>query len=173
MEVLEELSEAYNRLGDNDPRKTSLLNSVGDKAAGTQLDALLSQWDTYEKMLQQYADGAGSMAADAEKTADSWEGSLNRLKNTWTDTVGNIANSDIAVTILNGLNGIVSGINKLTGSLGSLGTIGLGAGIFAGIKNVGRDKMCSLVLNMPTMVCVLRDTGVFLSSNVRYTWVNK
>lgn len=140
MEVLEELSEAYNRLGDNDVRKNNLLGSVGDKAAGTQLDALLSNWDTYEEMLQQYADGAGSMAADAEKTADSWEGSLQRLSNTWTETVGNIASSKAAVTIVDGLNGIVTAISKVTDTLGTLGTIGLGAGIFAGIQNAGRVK---------------------------------
>ena len=143
MEVLEELSEAYNRLGDNDVRKTSLLGSVGGKAAGTQLDALLSNWDTYEEMLQQYADGAGSMAADAEKTADSWEGSLQRLSNTWTETVGNIASSKAAVTIVNGLNGIVTGINKLTDSFGALGTIGLGAGIYKIFKILkdGKSKL--------------------------------
>ena len=38
---------------------------------------------------------------------------------------------------MNGLNSLLSVIDKITGSLGSLGTIGLGAGIFAGIKNVG------------------------------------
>lgn len=152
MDVLEELSEAYSKLGDNDIRKTNLLSSVGDKATGTQLDALLSQWDTYEEMLKQYADGTGTMATDAEKTVDSWEGSLKKLSNTWTETVENIANSKAIVTIVNGLNEVVTGINKLTDSFGALGTIGLSAGLFAGIKNVGRDKMCSLVLNMPTMI---------------------
>lgn len=80
------------------------------------------------------------MAFEADKTAKSWEGSLNRLKNTWTDTIENIANSDAIISIINGLNGIISGANKLTDTLGSLGTIGLGAGLLASFKNAGREK---------------------------------
>lgn len=85
MEVLRDLAIEYNKLEETDIRRTNLLSSVGGKLRSTQLDALLRQWDTYETMLQQYANGTGSMAAEAEKTANSWEGSLNRLSNTWTD----------------------------------------------------------------------------------------
>jgi TP901 family phage tail tape measure protein len=141
MEVLKELSVEYSKLSEDDLRRTNLLNSVGGKLRSTQLDALLRNWDTYESMLQQYADGSGSMAREADKTAKSLEGSLNRLSNTWTDTVENVLNADDLTTIVDGLNGILNVINFLTEKLGTLGTIGLGAGIFAGIKNVGRTKM--------------------------------
>lgn len=43
MEVLKELSEEYNKLDENDIRRTDLLNSVGGKLRSTQLDALLRQ----------------------------------------------------------------------------------------------------------------------------------
>ena len=83
MEVLKDLSAEYNKLDASDSRRTNLLDSVGGEQNAVQFDALLRQWDTYETMLQQYATGTGSMAAEAEKTADSWEGSLNRIGNTW------------------------------------------------------------------------------------------
>lgn len=67
MEVLKELSVEYNKLGESDLRRTELLNSVGGKLRSTQLDALLRQWDMYEDMLQQYANGSGSMAREANK----------------------------------------------------------------------------------------------------------
>lgn len=138
MEVLKELSEEYNKLDENDIRRTDLLNSVGGKLRSTQLDAILRQWDTYENMLKQFSEGSGTMAAEAEKTAKSWEGSLKRLHNTWVDTVGNIVKSDFVITITNGFNGLLSVINNVTSKLGSLGTIGLGAGLFAGVKNIGK-----------------------------------
>lgn len=94
----------------------------------------------YSKMLEEYSQGTGSMAAEAEKTANSWEGSMNRLSNTWTKTIGHIANSDAIIEAVNGLNSLLSVVDKITGSLGSLGTIGLGAGLFAGFKNAGREK---------------------------------
>lgn len=100
MEVLHDLSIEYNKLEESDIRRTNLLSAVGGKLRATQLDALLRQWDTYESMLQQYADGSGSMAVEAEKTANSWEGSMNRLSNTWTDTIENIANSDAIITAI-------------------------------------------------------------------------
>lgn len=141
MEVLKELSIEYNKLDESDIRRTNLLSSVGGKLRATQLDALLRQWDTYEAMLVQYADGTGSMAIEAEKTAKSWEGSMNRLGNTWKDTIENIANSDAIITIIDGLNSLLSVVNNVTDKLGSLGTIGLGAGLLASFKGAGRVKI--------------------------------
>ena len=85
------------------------------------------------------------MATEAENTANSWEGAMNRLNNTWTSTIGNIADSQAVTMIADSFNNILSIINNLTNSLGSLGTIGVAAGLFAGFKNVGRDKMYSLM----------------------------
>ena len=92
----------------------------------------------YSKMLEEYSQGTGSMAQEAEKTANSWEGSMNRLSNTWTKVIGNVANSDAIIGAVNGLNSLLSVIDKITSSLGSLGTIGIGVGAFAGIQNAGK-----------------------------------
>lgn len=137
MEVLKELSIEYNQLDETDARRTNLLSSFGDTGSAAQLDALLRQWDTYEAMLQQYSQGAGSMAEAAEKTANSWEGSLNRLSNTWTDTVENMADSDAMITAVNSLNDLLNIVNQLSGALGSLNTISLIGGGFLGAKDLG------------------------------------
>lgn len=137
MEVLEELAAAYNRLGENDTRKSMLLDSLGSSASADGLDTLLSRWDTYETMLQQYADGTGSMAAEAEKTTDSWEGSLNRLSNTWNDTMGSLADSDAIVAAINSLNGLLTIVNSFTSTLGSLNTLSILGGGIAGARNLG------------------------------------
>lgn len=154
MQILKELSEEYTKLGESDSRRTDLLSAVGGNDRGVALNALLENYDLYEKMLQDYANGNGSMAEQAEKTANSWEGSMNRLSNTWRNTIGNIVNSDGIIQGVNALNGLLGVVNNITNALGPLGSIGLGAGLFAGIKNVGRDKMYSLssvYLNMPTI----------------------
>lgn len=135
MEVLKDLSVEYNKLEASDIRRTNLLDSVGGEQNAVQLDALLQQWDTYETMLQQYTAGTGSMAAEAEKTANSWEGSLNRIGNTWKSTMNNIVDSDAVIAAVNGLNSLLSVVNNVTDKLGSLGTIGLGAGITSFVKN--------------------------------------
>ena len=137
MQILKELSAEYQKLDISDSRRGNLLDAVGGGTRADALNALLENYSLYEKMLQDYANGAGSMAREAENTANSWEGSLNRLSNTWTDTVENIADSDAIVTMINGLNGVLSVVNNVTDALGSWGTIGLGAGLFASFKNVG------------------------------------
>ena len=140
MEVIKDLSEEYTKLDASDIRRTNLLSSVGGKLRANALNALLENYDMYSKMLEEYSQGTGSMAQEAEKTSKSWEGSMNRLSNTWTKVIGNIANADAIVGAVNGLNSLLSVIDKITGSLGSLGTIGLGAGLLASFKNAGREK---------------------------------
>lgn len=135
MEVLKDLSEAYSKLNAGDTRKANLLDAAGGGINADALEAVLENYSRYEEMLSQYAQGAGSMAQKAAQTANSWEGSLNRLSNTWTDTIGNIAESDAVIILINGLNGLLSVIDSVTEGLGSFGTIGIGAGITAFVKN--------------------------------------
>ncbi len=144
VELLKELSAAFHELPEGDSKRTDILTSIGSKNHADTLSAILDDWDSYESMLDLYSQGMGSAAKDAEKSADNMQGSLNRLQNTWTDTVENVANSDAILTIVNAFNGLLSFINKVTDALGSLGTIGLGAGLFAGIKNVGSPKKFGL-----------------------------
>lgn len=147
MEVLKELSVEYNKLEEGDLRRTKLLNSVGGKLRANALDALLKNQDMYSKMLTEYEQGAGSMAREAEKSANNWEGSLNRVNNTWYDTVENVANSDAIITMLNGFNGLLQVLNKVTDELGSLGTIGVIGGGILGAKNAGKCRMSVRISN--------------------------
>ena len=147
MEVLKDLSEAYSKLNTGDARKANLLDAAGGGINADALEAVLNNYSLYEQMLSQYAQGVGSMAQKAAQTADSWEGSMNRLSNTWTDTIGNIADSDAVITLVNGLNGLLSVINSITAGLGSFGTIGIGAGLFAGLKNIGKRRTSVRISN--------------------------
>lgn len=137
MEILKELSEAYTSLDKMDARRANLISAIGGKHRGNQLNALLENWETYQKMLTDYSNGSGSAMNEAMKSANNWEGSLNRLHNTWVNTVENVANSDAIITIINGTNSLLDVLNKLTSKLGSIGTIGLGAFAFL---NKGRSN---------------------------------
>lgn len=140
MEVLKDLSEAYSKLNAGDTRKATLLDAAGGGINADALEAVLENYSQYEKMLAEYADGTGTMSQKAAQTADSWEGSMNRLSNTWTDTIGNIADSDAIITLVNGLNSLLSVINSITGKLGSLGTVSLGGTGFWALLQKDRSK---------------------------------
>lgn len=142
IQLLKELSDAFVSLDEGDARRANILSDIGGKHHANTLSAILSDWSSYEKMIGLYSHGIGSAAQEAEKSSKNWEGSMNRLSNTWTSTVNNIANSDAIITSINSINGVISVVDKLTNALGSLGTIGLGAGLLAGFKNAGRVKCC-------------------------------
>lgn len=140
--ILRDLAKTFNELGEADPLRSEILTNIGGADQAAELAALLGNMEMYDTMLADYANGSGSAMEEAMKSANSWEGSLNKLSNTWTSTVGNIANSDAIVTAINGLNGILTIVNKLTGTIGSLGSIVAGISLASGIKNVGRAKCC-------------------------------
>ena len=97
--------------------------------------------DMFDKMLVDYSQGSGSAMEEASKSANNLQGRLNALSNSWTEFVNSVVQSDTLKTGVNILNELVQGVTKLTSSLGSLGTIGLGAGLLAGIKNVGINTL--------------------------------
>jgi TP901 family phage tail tape measure protein len=138
--LIKELSSAYNSLPQGSVDKQNILTNIGGKHHANTLSAILSGYSDYEKMLQDYSDGTGSAAKEAEKSANNWEGSLIRLSNTWTKIVSNFANSEGITAGIKGLNDLLTVIDKLTSSLGGLGgIIGVGAstvGIVSFIKNL-------------------------------------
>ena len=143
IELLYELADAYNSLPEGDVMRANILNDIGQKRHANVLASILSDMSGYQKMLDLYnsTSANGSAFKEAEKSSNNLTGSLNRLSNTWTDTVENIVNSDTLKGAVNLLNSLLTGVNKLTDALGSLGTIGLGAGLLAGIKNVGINTL--------------------------------
>ena len=137
MVILEELSEAYTSLDASDARRANLIDAIGGNGSGDQLQALLENWTLYEKMLEDYASGSGTAMEMAMRSANSWEGSLNRLSNTFTKVVNNFANSDFVVGVTNGFNGLLSVVDKITAKLGSFGSITTSLAGYLGAKGHG------------------------------------
>ncbi|MGN0408172.1 MAG: phage tail tape measure protein [Bacteroides sp.] len=133
MQILEDLAESY-----TDFQRNNTLGSVPSEMSGIirnsdALNTFLDNFATYEKFLSEYYSGTASISEDAQKNVQSLDGALKRLSSTWTDTVGNIVNSDEAIAAVNGLNELLGIVNKTTDALGPLGSIGLSAGI-AGVS---------------------------------------
>lgn len=87
-----------------------------------QLIALLENWETYEKMMSEFAsdNAVGSAMREAEKSANNWSGSINKLKNSWAEMTNEFVNSDNAVKILDSLNEIIQSLtdSSVTQTLG-------------------------------------------------------
>lgn len=135
MTILKELSDVYNSLDESDARRANLISAVGGKYRGNQLAALLGNWDTYEKILSDYSNSTGSALQEAEKTANSWEGRLNKLTNTWNSFVQNFVDSDFVKVLISGGEGIIKVVDGIISGLGGLLPILMSvAGIIVTIK---------------------------------------
>ncbi len=71
MQIIKELSDAYTKLDETDVKRANLLNAVGGKYRANALNSLLEHYDMYSKIMNEYANGLGSMDEEAEKTAQS------------------------------------------------------------------------------------------------------
>lgn len=142
IDTLEDLANVFNSLDKNDPLRNEILTNIGQKYQANKLSALLSGWSDYEKMLKDYDAGMGSASVEAQKSASNWEGSLNKLSNSWTALVQNFANSDGIITATNALDGLIKGVDKFA-TLPNI--LGLAGGLLA--TKTGNGKI--VVFNAP------------------------
>ena len=143
MEVLNDLAEAFNKEADDSIKKANLINALGGKYRGNQLAALLSNWETYKNILEDFnSDKAiGSAVRESQKDVASWTGQVNILKNNWDKFIKSIVDSNDVINVLKTLNGVLNALQATTKGLGGLGTVStLIAGI-AGFKGAGRTTM--------------------------------
>ena len=121
MVVLDELATAFNKEADDSIKKANLINAIGGKYRGNQLSALLSNWDTYKDILNTFnsEQAVGSAMTEAEKSANNWAGSLNKVRNSWAELVNQFINSDNAISVLQSADKIIQNLSDsaTTGSL--------------------------------------------------------
>ena len=143
MDILKDLSEVYNSLPDNSAEKQGLISDIGGKYHANALSALLSRWDLYEKMVGEFSQGTGSALEEANKTADSWEGRLNALQNTWDSFVSSITNKDVIKGGVSFLDNAIQAFEKLADTIGAIPVIltTFQAGMTALNKNYGITQL--------------------------------
>ncbi len=149
IQSLQELADVYNSLPDDNTKKLDILSDIGGTEHADVLAGILSNWNQYEKMLGDFENSSGSMMNDAAASANTLQGALNTLASTWTDTVGNIADSDGLTTAVQALTTLLGGINNVTDTFDGLGTIGLISGGILSSKNAGGHK-----LFCPNLICL-------------------
>lgn len=136
-EQLKEISEIYFDLNDSD--RADLTEIMFGKNRANQGVAILQAFKSgqIQKAYEASANAAGSAMQEQERWMDSLEAKIQKLEATFQS----LSNTALDSNFLKGLVDIgttgVKAVNSLIDKLGSLGTIGLGAGIFSSIKNVG------------------------------------
>lgn len=94
-----------------------------------------------------------SQVSDELKNVESsTSSSLNSMLGLWGAfgaAIEKILPSNSMIAGFNNLTSLISSLNDTTkGAIGSLGTIGLGAGLFAGLKNIGKSRASARISNV-------------------------
>ena len=103
--------------------------------------ALIQNFKAVDKALAEMDESAGSSDKEMSAVESSLSYKINALKETWVGCVQNMVDRGDLGTIVTGLTKVSEAVTFLIDKLGILGSIGLGVGIFSGIKNVGIDTL--------------------------------
>jgi len=117
-------------------------NSFLDKAFGKNQAqsgaAIIQNYEAVAKAIEEMKDAAGNSEREMSIITQSLDYKLNRLSETSTSVAQNLFKRDDMKTVIDGLTSVMNVIDLLTSKLGMFGSIGLGAGLFAGVKNIGK-----------------------------------
>ena len=117
-------------------------------------------------------DAVASAFDEAMKSANSWEGSLNKLSNTWTDFVNGLVTSDTAKGVINFITSIIKGVDELRDSIGTIPTLLSGIAAVGVFKNAGVFKDLSvdilgLIKNYKTLNVISKEQSVDIQQLVK------
>lgn len=102
--------------------------------------ALITNYQSIKDSLEAMENSAGSADREMATIEQSIEYKLNALKETWVGTFQDIINRKDIGTAVDLLTKLSEAIGWVLDKIGLLGTIGLGAGAFASLNNVGNTK---------------------------------
>lgn len=102
--------------------------------------ALITNYQSIKDSLEAMENSAGSADREMATIEQSIEYKLNALEETWVGTFQDIINRKDIGTAVDLLTKLSEAIGWVLDKIGLLGTIGLGAGAFASLNNVGNTK---------------------------------
>lgn len=141
-QLLSEISEIWDDLTDKDQAK--LLEILSDNTHSNSISALLTNMAQADSALNDSINSNGSAMEAQERWLESLEAKTQQFEAAFQSLSNTILDPDLLKFFVDLGTGGVQALDSLIDKLGSLETLGLGAGIFAGLKNVGSPKMFGL-----------------------------
>lgn len=95
----------------NDVELFNLLTGMGGKLRTNQLTALVQNYELFDEMLGKIGDSAGTADNEIGLMMQSWERKTQVLKNTWTELVADVVDTDLIKSGVDTLIGFVDGVD--------------------------------------------------------------
>lgn len=140
-DIMEDISEVYDDL--NDPDKADLTEILFGKQRGNQGAALIQAFQSgqIQKALEATLNAEGSAMQEQERWLESLEAKIQQFEAAFQSLSSTVLDSGLLKWFVDFGTDTVKVLDTVVDKLGSLGTIGLGAGLFTSIKNVGMAEL--------------------------------
>ena len=138
-DIMEDLGKVWNNL--NDVQQANISYEIAGTRQTNIIKTLLGYWTDYEDLAAKADNAAGTPLENQSKYEETLDAKTKELSTTMQSFWHNLIGAEEANGVLAIFQKVATALDTISGKLGSLGTIGLGAGIFAGIKNVGIDTL--------------------------------
>ncbi len=153
-EIMKGIAEVYDELSDSD--RADLLETIAGKNRANGVQALLSNWSQVEKAVNAANNAEGTAAAENEKYMAGIQGRLDSLNASVQSLSNSALNSNAVKFAIDFLNNATNSADVLVNTVGTLPVLLTTiAGGLSAIKNIGRNKMFFLNVNMPIVIIVL------------------
>ncbi|MBD5537871.1 MAG: hypothetical protein HDQ99_19910 [Lachnospiraceae bacterium] len=138
-QILKEISEVWDSL--TDTKRADALELMFGKQRSNIGAAVLKNFSAAEKAMDLMSNSAGNANAELSVAMDSIEYKMNRLSETGTSVAQNLFKREDMKSVIDVLTYFMNILDKVTEKLGLFGSIGIGAGLFASFKNIGKCRM--------------------------------
>ena len=132
------MGELYNKI---DSLSEVDLSNIAYEVASTRqtnvFKMMIKSYGEYQEMAEKAGNAAGMTLENQGKYEETLEAKTKKLSTTMESFWHNLLGANEVGGVIEILQGFATAIDKISGALGTLGTIGLGAGLFAGFKNIG------------------------------------
>ena len=142
-EILKDISQVWDDM--NSMEQSSLMKALFGVRQANIGASILENFDVAEQAMKSAEESAGSALKEQSNYEKGVQYSLDRLSASWQEFSNHFLDSSFVKGIVDFGNTTINVIDDITSALGSLGTIGLIGGAGLSLKNIGREKMLSLI----------------------------
>lgn len=151
-EIMDELANKWEEL--TDIQQASITELIAGKRQGNVVSSLMSNFDIAREALETSMDSEDSAMAEHAKWMESLEAKINQLKAAWQELSRAFMDDGFLKGLVDAGTDILSFLTAIIDKIGTLPALITAAVAVMSFKNVGRDKMFSLInrSNMPTVM---------------------
>ena len=166
--ILAEMGDKWKTLSKD--QQIALAQTVAGTRQYNQLVALMENFDFYEQNLVSAQNAEGSLQAQADIYAESWEAAQKRVKAASQAIYQDLLNDEAFIDILNSIEKILTGFDKLIDSIGGLG--GVLSTLGAIVTKVFHNQMAKSLSDAAYSLKMMTATGRESIKNKKIDYIN-